>query len=82
MKQKTIFVVFDRDAGKISARSVTMSKAALEYYTQEEIVRIIGQGNSVMAFPPDQYNGPIHENIALDVKIIGDYAATMITKED
>lgn len=82
MKKKFIFVVFDRDAGEIYARSVTMSKAALEYYSPDEVAKIIGKGNSVMMFPSDMYNGPIHENISFDVKIVGDNAATMITKED
>lgn len=82
MKQKSIFVVFDCDAGKIYARSVTISEAAQEYYSQSEIVKIIGGGNSVIAFPSDQYNGPIHENISFDIRVMGDYVATMITKEE
>lgn len=82
MKKKTVFVVFDRSEEKIYARSVTISNAAREYYTDEEIARIVGHGNSVIAFPPEHYNGPISENITLDIKTMGDYVATMITKED
>ena len=80
--KKFVFVVFDKEAGKIYARAVTISKAAWEYYTDEEIARIVGHGNSVIAFPADQYSGPIYESCTLDIKTMGDYVATMITKED
>ena len=80
--KKLVLVIFDKEAGKIYAHAVAISEVAQEYFTQEEIVRIIGHGNSVIAFPADQYNGTIHESCTFDVKPMGDYVATMITKED
>ena len=80
--KKIVFIIFDKDADRIYARAVSISEDVLEYYTRDEIVRIIGGDHSSLMLPIELYDGPIHEHLSFNIKIIGDYVANIIKKED
>lgn len=80
--KKIIIITFNKSTGIINASELTASEAVTEYYTRDEVVEIISGGHTAIVMPADMYDGPIHEKIHFDIKVIGDFVANIIKKEE